>query len=76
MKIEKTIFKIISVLLIGFLLNSCYNNVVVPRDQPINTHDKILNLIWLDPEIPEIYMLDNLIEDGKIRGIVHTQLLI
>jgi len=74
MKFKMSWLKVLCVLLIVFLLNSCYRNVVLPRDQPVDTHAKILKLIWLDPGVEDIYMVDNMIEEGNIKGIVHSSL--
>jgi len=73
MSMKKSVVKLLSVILIGFLLNHCYRVVEVPREQPIYTKGKVVKLIWEDPSIQEMYMLDNSIEESKLVGLIHSR---
>jgi len=73
MKFGKPFLKVVSVLLIGIILNNCYRTVAVPRNQPIHTKEKVLKLVWSDPDIDEMYMVDIVVEKGHLSGIIHTK---
>jgi len=73
MEIKKSVTKLISVILIGFIINSCYKAVEVSRDQPIYTKGKIIKLIWPGSVYRDMYMIDNSIKESNLVGIIHSE---
>ena len=72
MGFKKKFVNLVSVLLIGLLLNHCavYREVAVPQDQSFSYEGRALKLIWEDSDIQDMYMVETSMVDNKLIGLV------
>ena len=72
MNFKKKFVNLVSVLLIGLLLNHCavYKEVEIPHDQSFSYEGRTLKLIWEDQDIQDMYMVETFMEDNKLTGLV------
>jgi len=74
MSFKKNLNRLLSVLLIGLLLNHCavYKKVAIPQDQSFSYEGRTIKLIWSHLPVQDMYMFDTSLEEGQLKGFVNS----